>query len=110
MSGSNIEPVIVIHGGAWAVPDSLAEASRSGVKEAARTGYSVLRAGGSAIEAVTASVRMLEDDPVFDAGRGSVLTHSGEVEMDSMIMDGGSLDSGAVAGVSNVKNPVELAR
>ena len=74
MSGSNIEPVIVIHGGAWAVPDSLAEASRSGVKEAARTGYSVLRAGGSAIEAVTASVRVLEDDPVFDAGRGSVLT------------------------------------
>ena len=53
---------------------------------------------------------MLEDDPVFDAGRGSVLTHSGEVEMDAMIMDGASLDSGAVAGVSNVKNPVELAR
>ena len=55
-------------------------------------------------------VKVLEDDPAFDAGRGSVLTHCGEVEMDAMVMNGSNLDTGAVAGVSNVKNPVELAR
>ena len=55
-------------------------------------------------------VKVLEDDPAFDAGRGSVLTHSGEVEMDAMVMDGANLNTGAVAGVSYVKNPVELAR
>ena len=54
--------------------------------------------------------QVLEDDPAFDAGRGSVLTHSGQVEMDAMVMDGANLDTGAVAGVSNVRNPVELAR
>ena len=54
--------------------------------------------------------QVLEDDPVFDAGRGSVLNHSGQVEMDAMVMDGANLDTGAVAGVSCVRNPVELAR
>ena len=55
-------------------------------------------------------VKVLEDKPAFDAGRGSVLTHNGEVEMDAMVMDGSNLDTGVVAGVSNVKNSVELAR
>ena len=55
-------------------------------------------------------VQVLEDDPAFDAGRGSVLNHSGQVEMDAMVMDGANLDTGAVAGISNVRNPVELAR
>ena len=59
---------------------------------------------------VNDDVQVLEDDPAFDAGRGSVLNHSGQVEMDAMIMDGANLDTGAVAGVSNVRNPVELAR
>ena len=62
------DPVIVIHGGAWAVPDHLAEASRRGVREAARAGHRVLASGGSAVEAVTAAVKVLEDDPAFDAG------------------------------------------
>ena len=64
----SVEPVIVIHGGAWSVPDSLAEASRNGVKEAAKAGHEVLSQGGSALEAVTQAVKILEDDPAFDAG------------------------------------------
>ena len=62
-------PVIVIHGGAWAVPDSLAEASRRGVKTAALAGHKVLAEGGSALDAVTQAVKTLEDDPAFDAGK-----------------------------------------
>ena len=65
----SVQPVIVIHGGAWSVPDSLAEASRKGVKKAAEAGHEVLRQGGSALEAVTQAVKILEDDPAFDAGR-----------------------------------------
>ena len=62
------QPVIVIHGGAWSVPDSLAEASREGVRRAAREGYRVLRQGGTALDAVTQAVKTLEDNPAFDAG------------------------------------------
>ena len=72
--------VIVVHGGAWAVPDHLESASRQGVKTAARAGYQVLCDGGSAVDAVEAAVRVLEDDPAFDAGRGSVLTDTGVID------------------------------
>jgi len=104
------EPIIVVHGGAWSIPDHMETVSREGVKNAAKAGYNVLLSGGSALDTVTAAVMALEDDPAFDAGRGSVLTDSGKVEMDAMVMDGENLETGAVASVNNVRNPIMLAR
>ncbi|XP_052767390.1 isoaspartyl peptidase/L-asparaginase-like [Mya arenaria] len=103
-------PVIIVHGGAWTIPDDIVEGSRAGTKAAARAGYAVLSSGGTAIDAIQAAIRVLEDDPCFDAGTGSVLTAKGDVEMDAVIMDGRTLKSGAVACVHNIKNPIELAR
>ncbi|XP_037637271.1 isoaspartyl peptidase/L-asparaginase isoform X2 [Sebastes umbrosus] len=105
-----ISAVIVVHGGAWAIPDDLAEASVNGVKAAAREGFSVLKRGGSALDAVEATVRALEDNHVFDAGHGAALNADGEVELDAIIMDGRTLASGAVSSVKNIANPVSLAR
>jgi beta-aspartyl-peptidase (threonine type) len=106
---------IVIHGGAGVI--NKAEMSperearyRAGLEAARDAGYAVLERGGSALDAVTAAVRTMEDDPNFNAGRGAVLNHVGEAELDSSIMDGKTLGAGAVAGVKHVKNPVELAR
>jgi len=91
--------VVVVHGGAWAIPDSLEAASRAGVRASSQAAFKVLKKGGSALEAVTEAVRLLEDDPAFDAGKGSVLTKEGQ-----------DLGVGAIACVNNVKNPVLLAR
>ncbi|XP_068424555.1 isoaspartyl peptidase/L-asparaginase [Clinocottus analis] len=102
--------VIVVHGGAWAIPHDLAEASVDGVKVAACKGFSVLQQGGSALDAVELAVRALEDNTVFDAGHGAVLNADGEVELDAIIMDGRTLASGAVSSVKNIANPVSLAR
>ncbi|XP_034407140.1 isoaspartyl peptidase/L-asparaginase [Cyclopterus lumpus] len=102
--------VMVVHGGAWAIPHDLAEASVDGVKVAACEGFSVLQRGGSALDAVEAAVRALEDNTVFDAGHGAVLNADGEVELDAIIMDGRTLASGAVSSVNNIANPVSLAR
>ncbi|XP_052766164.1 isoaspartyl peptidase/L-asparaginase-like [Mya arenaria] len=103
-------PVIIVHGGAWTIPKDIVEESRDGTKKAAKAGYTVLSSGGTAIDAVQAAIRVLEDTPCFDAGTGSVLTAKREVEMDAVIMDGRTLKSGAVACVQNIKNPIELAR
>ncbi|CAC5357271.1 ASRGL1 [Mytilus coruscus] len=103
-------PAIAIHGGAWAIPDNLAEASVEGVKVAAQIGYKILQKGGSAVDAVEAAVRSLEDDPAFDAGTGSVLNTDGEVEMDAVLMDGKDLKCGSVACIQNIKNPISVAR
>ncbi|KAK0133661.1 Isoaspartyl peptidase/L-asparaginase [Merluccius polli] len=105
-----MKAVIVVHGGAWAIPDELSEASVQGVKAAACEGYRVLGTGGSALDAVEKAVRSLEDNTVFDAGHGAVLNADGEVELDAIIMDGSSLGSGAVSSVQNIANPVSLAR
>ncbi|XP_064600518.1 isoaspartyl peptidase/L-asparaginase-like isoform X2 [Liolophura sinensis] len=105
-----VTPVIIVHGGAWAIPDHMAEASVAGVKAAARAGYAVLQQGGSAVQAVEAAITLMEDDPVFDAGTGSVLNSAGDVEMDAVIMEGSQLNAGAVACVQNIKNPIQLAR
>ncbi|CAG6017441.1 unnamed protein product [Menidia menidia] len=102
--------VLVVHGGAWAIPEELAQASVDGVKTAAREGSSVLRSGGSAMAAVEAAVRALEDNAVFNAGHGATLNIDGEVELDAMIMDGKTLASGAVSSVKDIANPVSLAR
>lgn len=90
----NIEPVVIIHGGAWAIPDKYSEASRNGVKSAAMKAYEILKCGGSALDAVEASIVYLEDDPTFDAGKGSCLNAEGKIEMDASIMDGRTLNSG----------------
>jgi beta-aspartyl-peptidase (threonine type) len=83
---------------------------RAGLEAARDAGYAVLERGGSSLDAVTAAVRTLEDDPQFNAGRGAVLNHDGVAELDSSIMDGKTLQAGAVAGVKHVRNPIELAR
>jgi len=106
---------LVIHGGAGnitpAIMDAQLEAEyTTGLKAALAAGASVLRAGGNAVDAITASVSVLEDNPLFNAGRGAVFTKKGLNEMDAAIMDGSSLTAGAVAGVRNIKNPVKLAR
>jgi beta-aspartyl-peptidase (threonine type) len=109
-SGIRASPAIIVHGGAWSLPDRLVEASVRGVEVAARIGWEVLFSGGSALDSVEAAVRSMKDDPVFDAGVGSELNEDGEVKMDSVIMEGGKLKAGAVAGVKGVRHPVSLAR
>src|SRR5512142_440817 len=108
---------MIVHGGAGDLgPDDPAssggpEAPRlEGVRRACAAGWDILRGGGSALDAVEAAVRLLEDDPTFNAGTGATLTSSGEVELDASIMDGAALRCGAVAAVRDVKNPVTLAR
>jgi len=105
-----VKPVIVVHGGAWGIPDEQVEENIKGVKEAANKGWNILEKNGSALDAVVAAVNSLEDNPIFDAGIGSVLTEDGTVEMDALIMDGRNLDTGAVAGLRDVRYPIRLAR
>ncbi len=102
-------PSIVVHGGAGAAAADVEE-FRAGMRDAVGAGWAVLAAGGRALDAVEAAVRSLEDHPRFNAGRGSVLTEDGTVEMDASIMEGDRLTAGAVAVVSRVANPVTLAR
>src|SRR4030081_967119 len=87
-----------------------AASCRVGLAAARDAGYAILERGGSSLDAVTASVRTMEDDPQFNAGRGAVLNHEGDAELDAAIMDGHGPRAGAVAGVRHVRNPVELAR
>jgi len=105
-----IHPVIVVHGGAWFIPPVQREAFIAGCRQAALAGWAHLIDGASALDAVEAAVRVLEDDPTFNAGRGSHFNRSGDVETDAIIMDGATLDLGAVASVQGVRNPVSLAR
>ena len=105
-----IHPVIVVHGGAWFIPETRREAFIDGCRQAAKAGWAHLIAGGSALDAVEAAVRVMEDDPTFNAGRGSHFNRSGDVETDAIIMDGATLNLGAVASVQGVQNPVNLAR
>ena len=106
---------LVIHGGAGAMrpkngdPDHH-EKAREGLRLALDAGAAILEAGGAALDAVEASVRALEDDPCFNAGRGSVLTSEGVVELDAAIMDGSSRRAGAVAGLRTTRAPISVAR
>ena len=102
--------VIVVHGGAGFWPEDRLEKGLKGVKRAAEEGFSALLKGKSALDAVELAVMCMEDDPVFNAGVGSALTLSGEVEAEASVMDGSTLSAGAVALVKSVKNPVRLAR
>lgn len=106
---------IAIHGGAGVIareqlgPDDGAS-YRAGLAEALDAGYAVLERGGSSLDAVTTAVRILEDNPLFNAGRGAVLTHEGHAELDASIMTGHDLKAGAVAGVKRIRHPIDLAR
>lgn len=135
LSSAPRRPVIVVHGGAWAIPELLTDRSVAGCEAAAAAGWEVLRRGGSALDAVETATRILEDDPAFDAGHGAVLNERGDVELDAIVMDGKrcspktsphrlltskrppptlslppSLNSGAVAAIGPVANPVSVAR
>lgn len=101
---------IVVHGGAGRESPGERPARRAGVLRAVEAGWRVLGAGGGALDAVVAAVALLEDDPAFNAGLGSVLTSEGEVEMDASVMAGDTLAAGAVGAVRGVRNPVHLAR
>lgn len=107
--------VLVVHGGAGTIlkknisPEQEA-AYRAGLQEALSTGYKLIQAGKSSLDAVEATVRVLEDNPLFNAGKGSVFTHDGKNEMDAAIMNGKTLEAGAVAGVSVIRNPISAAR
>src|SRR3712207_2748790 len=90
---------IVVHGGAWDIPEMYHAAHVAGTRAAAAAGWDALVAGGSAIDALEVARRIMEDDSTFDAGRGSVLTAAGTVELDAGLMDGDSLKIGAVAAI-----------
>jgi beta-aspartyl-peptidase (threonine type) len=102
-------PTIVVHGGAGDDAPAGREARRAGVERAADAGAAVLARGGTALDAAVEAVVVLEDDPAFNAGRGSVLTEDGGVEMDASVMSGADLASGAVGAVRGVANPVRAA-
>jgi len=105
---------IVIHGGAGTIlkenmTDSLEKAYKMKLEEAIRIGHNILKSGGTAMEAVTKTINILEDSPLFNAGKGAVFTHEETNELDASVMDGATLNAGAVAGVTHIKNPIDLA-
>ncbi len=101
---------LVLHGGAGDWRPERLPAALSGLRIAAERGRSCLERGGSALDAVCEAVASLEDDPIFNAGTGSVLNRDGEVEMDASVMNGADLSFGAVAAIARVRNPVLVAR
>mgnify|MGYP006291068869 CR=1 FL=1 len=103
-------PRLIVHGGAWSIPNEMDEDHIRGVYKAIEAVYPDMQQGMSALDAVEAAVKILEEDPTFDAGRGAFLNAIGEIELDAIIMDGATLDFGAVAGVQNILHPVSLAR
>ncbi|MFB9991304.1 isoaspartyl peptidase/L-asparaginase family protein [Deinococcus oregonensis] len=105
-----VDWAIIVHGGAHEISSGKEESSRAGVQAALQAGCQILQNGGTAVEAVAAALKVLEDDPTFNAGYGSALNSDGAVEMDSALMDGGTLDIGAVAGLSGVRHPSQVAR
>src|SRR3981081_2320358 len=103
-------PVLVIHGGAWAMTDDMVDEHINGVRNALAAGWRVLERGGSSLDAVEEAVVILEDDETFDAGRGSFLNREGKVQLDALIMDGATLRTGGVGCVERLRNPVRAAR
>jgi L-asparaginase / beta-aspartyl-peptidase len=105
-----MKPSLIVHGGAWTIPAEATEACKSGCRRALEEGWRVLQRGGSASDAVESAIVILEDDPVFDSGTGAHLNRDGFVELDAILMDGATLQAGAVAVLRRVKNPIRLAR
>ena len=105
---------LVIHGGAGAISRSKLtaereQAYRQALTESLTTGYTVLKEGGSSVDAVIAAIVVMEDSPLFNAGKGSVFTHAGRNELDASIMDGATRLAGAIAGVTTIRNPIRAA-
>jgi L-asparaginase / beta-aspartyl-peptidase len=105
-----MKPALIVHGGAWDIPDDAVDACKSGCHRALTAGWSILSRGGSALDAIEAAIMILEDDPVFDAGYGSHLNFDGRVECDAIVMNGATLRAGAAAGLQRIKNPIQVAR
>ena len=105
-----MKPSLIVHGGAWDIPDEAVEACKSGCQRALATGWQILSHGGSALDAIEAAVMVLEDEPIFDAGFGSHLNLDGRVECDAIVMNGATLRAGAAAALQRVRNPIQLAR
>lgn len=103
-------PIILVHGGAWAIPDDMVEAHQHGVVAAAAAGWRALERGGSAVDAVEEAVFVMEEDETFDAGKGSFLTRDGRVQLDAMLMEGATLRAGGVGCVERIRNPIRAAR
>jgi len=109
------EWAIVIHGGAGVITREkmtprMDKEYRLALTSAMNTGKKILASGGSSLEAVEKTIRFMEDDPLFNAGKGAVFTHDGRNELDAAIMDGSNLEAGSVAGVTDIKNPITAAR
>ena len=105
-----VNPVILVHGGAWAIPEDVVEEHLRGVKAAAGQGWQVLQRGGSCLDAVEAAVVAMEEDEAFDAGRGSFLNMDGRVQLDALMMDGATLRAGGVGCVEHIRNPIRAAK
>lgn len=105
---SKTEYSLMIHGGAGAVANQTAALST--INDILRAGQSMLKSGGHAVDTVEYCVELLENTPLFNSGRGAVLNHEGQIDLDASIMDGRDLNAGAIAGVTGIKNPVKLAR
>jgi beta-aspartyl-peptidase (threonine type) len=101
---------LVVHGGAWAMPDEVVDAHVNGVNKALAEGWRVLEGGGRALDAVQAAITYMEDDETFDAGRGSFLTCDGRVQLDALMMEGATLRAGGVGCVERIRNPIAAAR
>ena len=105
-----MQPKLIIHGGAWNIPGEYEKDHLNGIEKALSSSFPILLDGGTALEAVEKAVNILELDPTYDAGKGAFLNERGEIELDAIIVDGRTIDFGAVAGVKNILNPVSLAR
>lgn len=100
----------MVHGGAWAIPDDAIDAHLNGVNQALAEGWHVLERGGKALDAVQAAIVAMEEDEIFDAGRGSFLTRDGRVQLDALMMDGATMRAGGVGCVEHIRNPIQAAR
>jgi L-asparaginase / beta-aspartyl-peptidase len=109
-SADRMKPSLIVHGGAWDIPDEAVSACQAGCQRALTAGWSILCSGGSALDAVEAAVIVLENDAVFDAGYGSHLNLDGRVECDAIVMDGATLRAGSAAALQRIRNPIRLAR
>src|SRR5215472_12992186 len=105
-----VNPIMLVHGGAWAIPDAMVDAHLQGVASAVAAGFEVLQRGGSCLDAVEAAIVTMEDNETFDAGRGSFLNMDGRVQLDACMMDGATLRAGGVGCVERIQNPIRAAK